>query len=158
MVSRLYTTKSIADLLETSCEVFWASRAIFIVSIEEGSYLDNTVSNKIQISSCVTWTFCESQGSFELEFRTHSILFSWSNIVFSQGTTTWYYKSIFKWCLHCIGPHQQDQLRNLLPRREGQRTLERRLFLGHGVLGQRLNISKSWWALTRCICECWESW
>lgn len=85
MVSRHYTAKSIADLLERYYEALSVSRAVVIILIEKGSQHNNTASNKVQISRCVAWTFCESWGTFELEFRSHSILFAWSRLCFLPG-------------------------------------------------------------------------
>lgn len=144
MVSRLYTTKSIADLLETYDEVLWASRATLIIPTEKENHHDNTVSNKAQISRGVTWAFCESQVTFELEFKIHSILFAWSNFVFSQGTTTWYYKRLFSndaliTLVFTNKTHPQEP-----PTQERRvKNIGRKIMLGRGVFSQRPNMSNS---------------
>lgn len=52
MVSRQYTTKSTADLLERYYEALSVSRAIVIILVEKGREHDNTARNKVQISRC----------------------------------------------------------------------------------------------------------
>lgn len=144
MVSRQYTMKSIADLLERYYEALSVSRAIVITLAEKGREHDKTDRNKVQISRCVAWAFWESWGTFELEFRRHSVLFAWSRLCFHPGNNDrgflrGYSQRIFSMSTFEAIMHIEDSKENQEDKRLSQR-IEFLWLPSTFILGNRISV------------------